>query len=443
MDSNLIDKSFEELEEILLNNDVVLNGSTLKVSLTPYELSSKEYENISKQSELILEAVEIVLAQYLVNPMVQNFYPECEHLKDVIRLDTHQPLKRYNQFSRFDIIVDENGKMGIMELNTGCPGGILLTPFFKDLFEQLEWFEDHVNTPGIQKQPFDNLDFFFKKMVNFYQEIKKTTHVPTMAFLTNKNRIGHTDRNQFMAIGEKFGYNVLLAFYDELEYDGTHLSCNGKTIDLVWNKYDFSIEDGKVKPWFYTKSIDETKNFLQAVSDGNVLSWNGFLSYLVGESKKTLALLCDERFHYLFTQDQVKAIKELCLPTFVLQSSNPEMMKLKQTIMDNKNVYVVKSSTDTRGRGIFIGDEMDQSKWNDAVDKAVDGPFVIQQFVKSQKTMVLDPYTKSLMPMNATLGFLIVEGQAAGYFSRCSPNLINNVHSAGVPQVSYVVQHNR
>ncbi|KAF2070774.1 hypothetical protein CYY_007906 [Polysphondylium violaceum] len=160
-------------------------------------------------------------------------------------------------------------------------------------------------------------------------------------------------------------------------------------------------------------------------------------SYL--KTKKQLALLLDKRFHHHFTNEQIKAIQSLILPTFILKSNQDNFTEVKENIINNKDEYVIKSSTDSRGRAIFIGKSMNQDDWNSLVEQTVDGAFVIQKFIKSKQTMVVCPQSGKEVLMNTSLAIFIIEGKSVGLNARSSPSLIQNIFAGGIMQVIYLV----
>ncbi|KAF2072167.1 hypothetical protein CYY_006510 [Polysphondylium violaceum] len=449
MDRSTIDYSNEEknslFQEKLKNNGGTINGKVAATTITPLFFSAEKYDKIACQSELILEAIEIILRLYRVDIEIQSYYPELYHLKDLINIgydSLDSSNGRLNHFARFDFIENENGNIGIMEFNTATPGGLLIVPTLKKIFESCDFLKDEVKTKEFPILPMDDTRCFLNYLIGLFQKIKETSLLPTIAFVLNKKHQSlFTDMDQFLQVGKEMGLDLLVAGYDELVYNGQVLSYNGKGIDIIWNKFSMqaSVVNGRVTPQYYTETPEEAKDFIQAVKEQKVIALNGFPSYFISENKKTLALLLDKRFHHHFTNKQIKAIQSLILPTFVLSSNQDKFKEFKENIIKNKDEYVIKSSSDTRGRAIFIGKSMSQNDWNSLVEQSVDGPFVIQQFIKSKQSMAVCPQSANEVLMNTTLAIFILGGKASGLLSRCSPNLIHNVFSGGFMQVLYLV----
>eukprot|EP01132_Coremiostelium_polycephalum_P003208 gene3208-4019_t len=442
--SQILFKLFSEAESTL---DFKFNLNELVLSLDKEEpFQYLEYKYISRLSEHILEAVEIILQSYLVNQDIQSYFPEANHLKDVLSFDKIQNLTRLNQISRFDMIKNENGQFGVLELNTAHPGGLLMIPYLKSCYEeknQIDMAEKYkINFLPVSM---DDLYFWFKHLTQFFQEVRNTNRNPCIAYINHATfRTIKTDMEEFLFLGEKYGYDVMVGTYDQLEYNGEFLSINGKRIDIVWNKIDSIInENGNSQPCMYEHSLEEVKPMMEAYKDKKVLFVNSLLSEVVSESKKILAILRDPEFQYLFNREQQIAIQELILPTFVLNSKSNRFLELKNQISKKKDEFVIKSSYDTRGRMIFIGKQCSQEEWDQLVLQSVDKPYVIQKFIHSKSTMVCDPKTGTEIPMTSTLAFFLVGGRSSGYIVRSSPSLIHNVYGGvgtGILQPTYVFQ---
>eukprot|EP01132_Coremiostelium_polycephalum_P004304 gene4304-5387_t len=444
--SELIDKFEEEL--LVEKFDIPRYNQRYPISLTPYILTKDEYERVKNSAELVIEAVEILMKQYLRDSDIQSYYPELHHVHHLIEIN--QPkgegyyCGRWNQFSRFDLIKNGNGDYGIMELNGGCPAGVLTVQAIREVYEsKIPIFKD-LNKRGIYRTALEDMNFFYRYLIQYYQEWTNNQKIPTLAFMiNNKFRPITSDTMMFLKYGRENGYKVMLAYYDQVDYDGSCLCFNGEKIDVAINKFDFYIEDGKLRPCFYSEHIKEVDKFILAVKDRNVLLVNSFPSFFIGENKKTMAVLFDDKIAgKYFNDQQKKAIQSLVLPTYTLNSKNLQFKSHLSEFIFNKDKYVIKSSMNIRGRSVFIGKEKSQEEWDSLIQQCIDGPFIIQKFVKSLETMVLCPQTKSLIPMNTTVAFFIFGGKVSGCFIRSSPELTTNINQKkGVIQFPYITEH--
>eukprot|EP01132_Coremiostelium_polycephalum_P000464 gene464-588_t len=431
-----IDKEYEIIQDLLNKQNITIPGG---YSTTPYVLENSVYENVAKKSELVIQAMENILKEYLVNKEIQSYFPEVDHLKEFILLDGKNNLKRFCQLARFDIIRNEKNQFGILELNSGHPGLVLMAPNYRNLFLQAHRF-DGADENKFLSLPMENLSFWYDHLTKVYQETRNTVRKPCIAFIHHAT-YGPitTDLGEFLLFGKNFGYDVMVGTYDQLVYNGEYLSVNGKRIDVLWNKCRILLDDnGKFHPGMYEHSLDEVKPLMDAYKDKNVLFVNGLLSEFVSESKKTLAMLRDPKFQYLFTSEQQDAIKELVLPTFVIHSNQAGYLNVKKQVSQNKDEYVIKKALDSRGRSIFIGKQFNQEDWDQLVEKSVDGPYVIQNFIDSKHSLVIHPKTKTETIMTTTLAFYIIGGRSAGYMVRSSPSLIHNIFHSGFLQPSFV-----
>ncbi|EFA81320.1 hypothetical protein PPL_05300 [Heterostelium album PN500] len=337
--------------------------------------------------------------------------------------------------------MDENGNHGILEFNTNSPGSLFLTSIARTIYEKLPCFQGKFDfSKKVVPQLIDDEEYFLEYLISFYQRVKQTIKKPSIAYLISKEYISSIlDRDIFLEIGKRMGLDVFVADISDLEYSKeVGLSYQGQTIDFVWSKVLIRLGSENM---FYSNELNvESNKYFQAIKDGKVFSLNSFHSSFVSENKKTLALLYDKRFSHLFNNCQLEAIKQLVIPSYVLHSKDPNYYDLKSKVLSNKDLYVIKGSLSGRGKSIFIGCEMTQEEWEKKLEEVVDGPFMIQKFVKSKVSQVLSPFSRNYEEMVTTFGIYLLGGKTCGNMIRSSPNLITNIHSSGLFQNFFVME---
>ncbi|MCZ6913790.1 MAG: hypothetical protein O7C59_04445, partial [Rickettsia endosymbiont of Ixodes persulcatus] len=108
---------------------------------------------------------------------------------------------------------------------------------------------------------------------------------------------------------------------------------------------------------------------------------------IIGGTKKLLVLLRSKKYSHLFTEKELAAIRELCLPTY--DSNDPEKL---EDAKKNKGKYVLKKSNSRRGWEVTIGKNADQEEWERLLKSQ--GTSVLQDYVDLYTEKILDPTEK-------------------------------------------------
>ncbi|MFN7096456.1 MAG: hypothetical protein ACK4PR_02685, partial [Gammaproteobacteria bacterium] len=125
--------------------------------------------------------------------------------------------------------------------------------------------------------------------------------------------------------------------------------------------------------------------------------------------------------------------------TFVNDMLQPSKYQVTE-FLENKDKYVIKKVIDTRGRGVVIGKQCSLEQWRIYLNKALQEPYVIQEYAKHNKEEV---YTASALPVKAemysNLAIFMIAGEACGLLSRASPDMVTNIGKAGCMRPVYIL----
>jgi|LauGreDrversion4_2_1035121.scaffolds.fasta_scaffold44433_3 hypothetical protein len=82
-------------------------------------------------------------------------------------------------------------------------------------------------------------------------------------------------------------------------------------------------------------------------------------------------------------------------------------------------------------------------KWSEdilkLVDKAIDGPYIVQEYISSRRENVLMPEDIKSTMMNTTLAMYLIGGKSSGLLCRSSPQLTTNFYASGVFRPAFVI----
>ena len=431
------------LQKAVAKQGVLFDGiSGVPTSLTPKVINESRYQQLKYLSETVLGAIESVLHRYVSEPAIQALFPELQNFRT---LSTRTPAyERWVQVARFDIAETPSGEFKLMETNCDCPGAILWTPLIKYAYEELEYYREFVAPLGPIPQPIDDPYHFVNSLVRVYQKTKNTDALPNIAFLSSEYRPILTDMDLFERTALEMGCNAQHLAVQKLT-GGAQGAWFGKhRADIIYQKFDAFIDDhGQFKSCIYEHLPDEVSAFWCGLEEGTFLYFNSFPSIAVAENKRLLALLKEPELRLGFTPEQITAIDEFCPQAFTLNKNDAKQRELVDDVLGNRAAYVIKRIIDTRGRGVTIGLYCTQDDWENAVEQAIDGPYIVQEYIPHQPQPVLGSEKETREhAMFSNLGMFMFDGQAAGLFCRSSPDPITNVARGGAIQPVYVVRDN-
>lgn len=432
MDVQTLEDEQKKLNQLLIEKSVLIDGKAMMpVSQLPYLITEDKYQRLARLCEGVASALEKLLRLYVDNPDVQKLFPMFEKMRPLSLVKP--PYSKWMQIVRFDIAETEEGNFKLMETNGACPAGVVFTPLIKQAYQSLSAYSTLEKLYKIFPQPIDDTQFFVKNLIETYQEVKGKRDLPNMAFLSSYFHPLSSELDLFAQIAKDVGTCGAHVKVQDLKLKNKNVYFKDQRIDLAYQKFDsFNDEAGQVCFALYEHSLSEVDAYWKGIQNGNLVVANSFPSNFVAEDKKIMALLVDPSFQTLFTQEEKEAIQNLCLNTFCLSEKNPRDKEKKKIVKANKDKFVIKRSTDTRGRGVWLGNNCSQSEWDVLVDKTVDNSFIVQEFVTCLSSPV---YNANLLPteteMYTNLGVFVIKGKTAGMLCRSSTDRVTNIGSPG------------
>ncbi|MBN2381311.1 hypothetical protein JXQ70_00375, partial [bacterium] len=215
------------------------------------------------------------------------------------------------------------------------------------------------------------------------------------------------------------------------EYDGQTLTYNGQAIHLI---YRDAIQEFLDEPYY-----GHTEAVLNAYRDGNICFINPFSSR-VGGLKSVLAVMHEDRFSYLFTEEEQDAIKKYIPWTRLFRKCETdfhgEKISLVDFVKDNNKRFVLKPCSGYGGHDVYIGPDFDKTGWNEKVNAALapNVNFVVQEIVPipvDDFPVVKETKFEGFEPKKVNINFWAYDGVFGGAFVRASTGSVINVHQGG------------
>jgi hypothetical protein len=332
-----------------------------------------------------------LLRTYRECPDVQKLFPELQFQRE---LSTLAPTyRRWVQLARFDIALVEGGDLKILETNCDCPGGIALIPVINDVYRAMDWFGERVTPHGPVSLPLDRRQLFVESLAEFCVECGCSSDPPQMGFVNSIVRPIGNDLQLLAKIRGESGLRTVSGPVQSLRRDPRgKVSLADTGLDIIYQKFDASIdEDGQARLHIYEHCPSEVEAYWSCVRESALIAVNSFPSSLVAENKRVLALLRSEWLQSMLSAQQRCSIESLLPETFTLTSQSCDRSGDVRRVMARKDGFVIKKVIDTRGRGVYFGRSYDVTTWASIVGRAIDGPFVVQEYLPHEKMDVLVP----------------------------------------------------
>jgi uncharacterized circularly permuted ATP-grasp superfamily protein len=237
--------------------------------------------------------------------------------------------------------------------------------------------------------------------------------------------------------------------YSEFELLEEHFARKGYRT-VIGSPQQFSIQNGRalirdeavhmVLRRVITRELlqkrDQVEAFIQCMKDGLVCCCNSFRSYIVG-NKKVLSLILDPRFQGIFNPAELKMIRETVPWTEILADNEVtyagRRVFLRDFIIDNKDLLVLKPANMYGGKNVYIGLETSQETWERVMNQQIeDESWVVQEYVD----IPTDIYPEigdgiSFKRKYVNINPFALQGKYSGAITRVSDNAVINVSAGG------------
>lgn len=230
---------------------------------------------------------------------------------------------------------------------------------------------------------------------------------------------------------ERMGVPTLIADPRDLEFDGRHLTAEGKKIDLVYRRV--LINDIVAKP-------AECAALVKAYSANAVCVANTFRCK-IPHVKAFFAVLTDERNGALFSHDERELIRRHIPWTRVVAdvktSHYGQPVELLAFLEKERESLVLKPSDEYGGSGVTLGWEVTEAAWDSAIARALsakDGSWIVQERIPIRREVfpyIAGPGKVDYRDMLVDFAPYLFRGKLAGFLTRLSATGLANVTSGG------------
>jgi len=434
-DSALAQSSLEFLDRGLERAKLIFGGRRLSPYLRPHFITKEDFTQVVRVCETIWSAIEKVKDAAVADESLLDELGLTAIERELVKIDPGyravSPTARLDSF-----LTDET--YSFVELNGESPAGIAYGDAAFAIFEQLPVMKRFAEQYDVRR--FEGSPLMLKVLLDCHQEFlgRKPDRAPHIAIVDLKGMPTQKEFELFREYFESQSCPSIIASPDELEFTDGRLRVRDFEIDIVYKR--LLVNE-------YLPIMKEQPALLDAYRAGAVCMVNGFRSKII-HKKALFAVLTDARFKSLFTSDEQKMIAGHVPWTRKVRAGKSDyygdQIDLLEFISDRRDRLVLKPNDDYGGHGIYIGWNIDEIGWDEAIHNAIaNGDYLVQERVATARETfpALTPDDKiQFVEQLVDLDPLLFNGKVGSAFTRLSSNELANVTAGGGMVPTFVIE---
>lgn len=434
--SELTDASREVLDNGLEEARLIFGGRRLSPYLRPHFVTESDWNRVSQTCEIIWSALQKVKDAAIGSDELLDELGITATERELVAINPGY--KQVSATARLDSFLTEDA-YSYVELNGESPAGIAFADSATEIFLRMpimKKFTERYAVRGFKGSP-----KMLAVLLAAYEEYlgHKPEKNPVIAIVDLKDLPTIKEFELFRDYFEANGYPSIICSPDELEYDGNRLSCKGVEIDIVYKR--LLVNE-------YLPIMDEYPALLEAYKAGAICMANSFRSKLV-HKKAIFAVLTNEKYAYLFDEDESKAIDAHVPWTRKFRDEQTEhygeTIDLVEWTRGNAGKLVLKPNDDYGGHGIYIGWASSEKEWDEAIALALEnGDYLVQERVKTSREvfpMLFGALGEiQMIEQLVDLDPLLFDGKVGAAFTRLSTTELANVSSGGGMVPTFIIR---
>lgn len=409
----------------------IMYGDRVQVNyLRGQFLSKEQFKQVRHACETIWRALDKLSEHFFTEPRLADDLGLTPRERELVAIDPGYP--GFSTMARFDTFMTED-TLQFVELNAECPAGPAYTEVMAEAFREdpvMKAFEEEYEVHG-----FKTRDRLVRTLLETW-EAWGGKGMPRLAIVDWAEVSTFHEFELSKAFFESKGIPTLIEDPRKLQYDGKQLmSSTGEPIDMVYRRVLTNEFIGK---W------DEVQPLFEAYRDHKVCVVNSFRSKFL-HKKMIFGLLTDGLNQKWFNEEEREAIARHIPWTRRVREEHTDYysdpIDLIPFIKEHQQRMVLKPNDDYGGRGIYIGWELDEKAWAEAIQSSLKDDYVVQE--KVNVASALFPTVRETIEfdtLNVDLDPFIWKGEVEGFLTRLSGTALCNVTSGGGIVPTFVIE---
>lgn len=397
----------------------------------PFLITPKQQNLLKRMSQTLAQVIDTATRLYFEEGHLNYIFRLNPEAAELIKIDPGY--SRSVIFSRYDALV-EGESIKLVEFNCDSPAGAAYTDEVENVLlndPALKGFTEEFHLHASCRA--QNI---LSCLLEAYEEFGgvETPHIAIVDWRTVRTMPELEYLKRFF---EDKGYKTVIADPRDLNYKGGKLYHKNFKVHLILRRVIFDE---------LLERLDEVEDLIKAYRDKAVCLVNPLRSRLAS-TKALLSILTNPEYDHFFTDNENKFKKEYIPWTRRLVDAEDfygrKKIYLIDFLKDEKETLVLKPSCGYGGKDVTIGRETPDAKWNEIIDKALKGDWVVQEYVNIPMMTVPAVINHKLDFEYKKYNFnvLVFGGRYAGGFARLSSESVINVARGGGLVPSVVPDH--
>jgi hypothetical protein len=433
-DEELAQSSLRLLDDGLERARLIFGGRRLSPFLRPHFVTEEDFARVRQVCEIVWSAIEKVKDAAVVDSSLLDELGLTEIERELVQIDPGY--RAVSPTARLDSFLTEE-VYSFVELNGESPAGIAYADAAYEIFLKLPVMKRFAETYKLRR--FEGRPLMLRLLVECYEEFlgRSPDRPPHIAIVDLKDMPTQNEFELFREYFEAEGYPSIIAAPHELEFSQGRLRAGDFEIDIVYKR--LLVNE-------YLPIMNEHPDLLDAYRARAGCMVNSFRSKII-HKKALFAVLTDSRHAALFTEQEREMILGHVPWTRMVRAGQSdyfgEEIDLLKFIAERRERLVLKPNDDYGGHGIYIGWNLDQIPWDEAIQKALaNGDYIVQERVPTAREIfpaLTDEGTIAFAEQLVDLDPLLFNGKVGSAFTRLSSNELANVTSGGGMVPTFII----
>ncbi len=438
---DLHEESAKEALKYMDESTAKYRGQTISTLYMAKAFSTEVVEKLEKESEIMHQILCKTTKEYMENAEYRKLFGFSEQLERL--MCKHPGYANLIPMARLDIFLNEDDlSYKFCEFNTDgtsamnedreCNHAFQKTAGYSQLSEEFEMVTFELFDSWAEQVKTIYSEWFDKKGAAKERGENEKPSVAVVDFLEKGSSVYEFER--FRNSFEKVGFSAYVCEIRDLVYDGKTLCTGeGKPIDVVYRRAVTSD---------IFEHIEEVRDFVRAVSDGNVCSIGNFCTQ-AAHDKTIFYVLHNPKTKSILTEEENKYVKEHIPFTVELNKEQIE----KNDVYNKKDHWFIKPKNSYGAYGVYAGIHFTKWKWKRLINKCRKKNYILQEFIMPYQSYNIDfeleePKFKKYTNMT---GMYMYGGKMAGLYSRMSSSeIISGGYGENVvPTVTFTQKGNK
>jgi len=433
-DEELARTSLRMLDDGLERAKLIFGGRRLSPYLRPHFVSEADFARVTSVCETVWNAIEKVKDAAVKDSSLFNELGLTEIERDLVQIDPGY--RTVSPTARLDSFLTDSA-YSFVELNGESPAGIAYADAAFEIFAELPVMKRFAETYNLRR--FEGRPLMLKLLLDCYEEFlgHPRDHAPHIAIVDFKGMPTQKEFELFREYFEAEGYASIIAAPEDLQFSNGRLRAGDFEIDIVYKR--LLVNE-------YLPVMAQHPALVDAYRAGAICMVNSFRSKLI-HKKALFSVLTDARYAPLFSDDERAKISAHVPWTRRVRAGKSDYfgkeIDLLEFIADRRDRLVLKPNDDYGGHGIYIGWNIDEIGWEEAMRNSLaNGDYLVQERVPTAREVfpALTPegtieFTEQLVDLDP----LLFNGKVGSAFTRLSSNELANVSSGGGMVPTFII----